>query len=73
MIVKTYLFKNVKDGFTVFHASETDVITIEELVTITGHQPIATWLGFKPMVLVIDYLKKFMEREEYINVFTTRI
>lgn len=66
MIVKTYLFKNVKDGFTVFHATETDAIIIEELVTITGHKPVAVWLGFKPMVLVIDYLKKFMEREGYI-------
>lgn len=66
IVKKTYLFKNVKDGYTVFHASETDTTTIEELITITGHKPIAVWLGFKPMVLVIDYLKKFMEREEYI-------
>lgn len=63
MIVKTYLFKNVKDGFTVFHATETDAITIEELVTVTGHQPIATWLGFKPMSLIIDYMKRRVERE----------
>lgn len=63
MIVKTYLFKNVKDGFTVFHATETDAIIIEELVTDTGHQPIATWLGFKPMSLIIDYMKRRVERE----------
>lgn len=63
MIVKTYLFKNVKGGFTVFHASETDVIIIEELVALTAHKPIATWLGFKPMSLIIDYMKRRVERE----------
>lgn len=65
MIAKTYLFKNVKDGFTVFHATQTDVITIEELVTVTGHQPIATWLGYKPMSLIIDYVKRRIERKEW--------